>query len=156
MVPQVSKIKVSQPVLCVLQSGQRPQIGADDRQPHITAKSLDPLPVAAIKSQAAFDPGNDRLDSGSEVAKTFIYPVTAAHVYHFQTSPFSKANVFNPQALDSLQIVFGSETAIKRRFKWITAVNIFLPLDHLHRQGGIGRVPGGNKTVRDQLRRSDT
>ena len=52
--------------------GQRDQIGGDRRQPYVASKGALSFPRAAVKSQAALDPGDDRFHSGPEAPQPIV------------------------------------------------------------------------------------
>jgi hypothetical protein len=73
-------------------------------------------------------------------AQLLVHPFAAAHLQDVQAALSGEADVLDSKALGSLQIVFGDESIVERRFGQIAAVILFLPLELSRRQRGVGGV----------------
>lgn len=80
---------------CQLLSGDRQQIGRDNRGKHVAFERTKAFPGAPGQAETAFEPGYARFDTGAELPKLFVNIVTATHVDLFKTSLFGKANIFD-------------------------------------------------------------
>src|SRR3990172_6306567 len=94
--------------------GQGNQIGCDRRQPHIAFKRSLSFPRAAVKSQAALDPGDNRFHAGPEAPQAIVDPLTAAHIFHLQPALLGKTHILDLALFGGSQVGFGSKPAIQR------------------------------------------
>ena len=105
-------------------SGQRNQIGCDRRQPYVASKRSLPFPRAAVKSQAALDPGDDRFHAGPEAPQAIVDPLTAAHLFHFQSALLGKTHILDPALFGGSQVGFGSKPAIQGHLQRVAPINL--------------------------------
>ena len=97
-------------------AGHRQQVGSYHRCQNVALKRTKPLPGAARKAKAAFEPGYTGFDSGTKSPESFIYVITAAHVFLLQAALFGKTNVLDISLLGFGQVIFGGETAVQGDF----------------------------------------
>jgi hypothetical protein len=111
------------------------------------------FPHTARKSHGAFEPGYTRLDTGPEPAQAMIDILAATHIDYFKSALFGKADIFDLtwSRLGLFQIVLGCKAAVKADLERITAIDLFLPIQHRDGQIHIGRIAFDNQTVQDQI-----
>ena len=132
-------------------SGQRDQIGGDRRQPYVASKRSLPFPRAAVKSQAALDPGDDRFHAGPKAPQAIVDPLTAAHIFHLQPALLGKTHILDLAFFGGRQVGFGSKPAIQGHLQRVAPINLMLSIEHGEGQFGIGRIAIGNHTVGNQV-----
>ncbi len=131
---------------------QNQQVVRNDRTPHILLKSRPTRPGATGQTKGSFQPGDIRFDTGPEVSQLFKHPVTLDHFQHRQSSFPGKHDIFNPSGFGLMQVIPGGKTSIRSHLPGWALKEVFLPIQHDRKHGGVRRVASLHQTIQNQTR----
>ena len=146
------KILASHLLSFVLGHAQNQQVVRNDRTPHILLKSRPTRPGAASQAKGSFQPGDIRFDTSPKVSQLFKHPVTLDHVQHRQPSFPGKRDILNASGFGPMQVIPRGKTPIRSHLPGWALKEVFLPIQHNRKQGGVSRVTSLHQTIQNQTR----
>lgn len=131
-------------------TGNDQEIERHDAGMDVVLESVEASPGASAESADPLQGGDAALYPGPKVPQLPVDPLAAGHVEYFPALSLGEDHVLDPLALGKLEVVAGSESAIRGNLSRISSVDLLLPNKAPFEQRRVGRIALLHHMVDDQ------